>query len=115
FSRISWHKQADHEVIEAFSHSLKDFSKYLDQLNQLSKLKNFSQKEQTCRTIHLNEFIRSEVLNKLSNLVDKKSLYFDLQIPESLSIWTNAEVLRHILYNLLLNACQHSPENESIT
>lgn len=41
--------------------------------------------------------------------------HFHLDIPEHVVAWGNARCVRHVLRNLLTNACKYSPRDKSIT
>jgi len=63
---------------------------------------------------HLILDLVSESLLRVQHLADEKALSFEIQIPETVQIKTNALFLTQILLNLLSNAIAASPPYESI-
>jgi len=56
----------------------------------------------------------NEVSQKLELLNPNKKIHFDNHIPESILLKTDVRILEIILHNLLSNALNNSPEEESV-
>jgi signal transduction histidine kinase len=99
--------------LDKASKGAKELGDYLDGIQQFIKLKNYKTQKLNTKEIDI-KYLINRILNKLDSKTTEKNLNITLSCPDTLTLYTDQFLMEQIIFNLISNAINYSPEGGRI-
>lgn len=109
------HEPSERETLESCLEEVKHLSLIVDDLLYLARIENAAEGTMPDKTeVSLADTV-NRVVERLQPLIEKKHLRMLCEVGENLSIYASGSYIDRLIYNLVLNAIQFTPENGTIS